>query len=221
MRRFLKKKRSAGFSLLELIISISLASLVLLAVAGLSGQIVRFQMEGVRKGSVTGWALISFMSMAKEIENANVLVWPSNGTPTSDTLIVCNNWSRLAGPGAGDRMDTTANYQIIYYCYNSADARRPIWRYYQNLNSGNCPASVAGSIPACDGSGSYTEKSIVAWNVERLSGQAIFTRDNSIGGVRVRYVVGTQTTSEVYKQPIFSPFDLGLAMQKQYNNTSD
>jgi prepilin-type N-terminal cleavage/methylation domain-containing protein len=220
VRRLLKRR--GGFSLLELIISISLASLVLLAVAGLSGQIVRFQMEGVRKGTVTGWALISFMSMAKEIENANVLVWPSNTTTTSDTIIVCNNWSRLAGAGApGARLDTSQNYQIIYYCYNAADVRKPIWRYYQNTAIGTCPASVVGSVPACDGSGTYTEKSIVAWNVERLSGQQVFTRDNTIGGVRIRYVVGSQASSEVYKQPVFSPFDLGLAMQKQYNNTSD
>lgn len=209
------KRGQAGFSLLELIIAISLASLVLVAVTNLAASAVRFQMDGIRKGSVTGWSLVSFVTMSKEVENANVLVWP---TGSADTIILCNNWSRLMAAAPGARLDTTQPLEVIYYCYNPAT--KALWRYY-TAAAGTCPASVAGSVPACTGAAGFPDMQQIAWNVERLSGQNVFMRDDTIGGARIRYVVGQQTADVKHPITIYTPFDVGLSMQKQYSDTSD
>lgn len=211
------RKRQAGFSLLELIIAISLASLVLIAVTNLAASAVRFQMEGIRKGSVTGWSLISFMAMSRELENGNVLVAPS--TAGGDLAYVCNNWSRLMAASPGARLDTNNEVELIAFCYDPTT--KQMWRYYNNGAGLTCPSAApaitcSGSVPA-----GFATATVIAWNVERLSGQTVFIRDNTIGGVRVRYVVGEQAASTKYKTPMFTPFDVGLSMQKQYSDTSD
>lgn len=211
-------RRSAGFTLLELVIAISLASIVLVAVVTIAAQMVRFQMEGIRSGTITGWSLVSVTAMGKEIENANVLAWPTTLTPTSDTLIICQNWSRKTG-GKIDA-SATANVTVSYYCYNPTT--KIIWRYSNSdPTTVTCPAPPNPALPACDGSGTYTEKGVVATNVERDSGASVFTRDDMIGGVRIRYLVGSPTPTTNRPKPIYMPFDMKIGLQKQYNNTVD
>lgn len=212
-----KRRSQAGFSLLELIIAISLASLVLIAVTNLAASAVRFQMEGIRKGSVTGWSLISFMAMSRELENGNVLVAPN--TTGGDLAYVCNNWSRLMAASPGARLDTSNPVELIAFCYDPSS--KQMWRYYNSGAGLTCPASPPsitcnGGVPA-----GFSTANIIGWNVERLGGQNIFQRDNTIGGLRVRYVIGEQAASMKYKTPMYTPFDVGLSMQKQYSDTSD
>ena len=63
---------------------------------------------------------------------------------------------------------------------------------------------------------------MVGFRLEKLAGfPSMFTRDNSIGGVRVRYVIGKQIASDNEPIPKFTPFDISIGMQKQYNNLLD
>lgn len=218
------RRERSGFSLIELIIAISLATLVLVAIVNLSTSMVRFQMEGIRRGSVTGWALVSFTRMTRDIENANVLVYPTAGAANSDTLVACNNWSRIQPElcGAGDyRTDCSRPVEVLYYCFNPG--AKTIWRYYNSsaLTSGlACPTSPP-TLPACDGTPTFPEKTQMAWNVERLAGQTMFTRDDSIGGVRIHYAVGEQAATANRPTTVFVPFEAGLSMQKNYRNSAD
>ena len=213
-----KAAAEAGFTLLELVIAMSLASVVLVAVVSIAAQMVRFQMEGIRSGTITGWSLVSVTAMGKEIENANVMAWPTTANPASDTLIICQNWSRLTG----GKIDTSAaaDVTLTYYCYNPTT--KIIWRYSdRNPTTVTCPAPPTPALPACDGSGTYTEKGAVATNVERDSGASVFTRDDAIGGVRIRYLVGSPTPTTNRPKAVYMPFDVKIGLQKQYNNTVD
>lgn len=213
----MRRDPRAGFSLIEMIIALSLASIVLIAVVGVAASMVRFHMEGMRKGSVTGGALVSFVKMAREIESANVLVYPSAATPNTDTLVVCNNWSRLMAPSPGAALDPAQPVEVFYYCYNPGAGvpQGKIWRYQ---TAGPCPTTPP-PIPTCDGT-AFADSTLMAYNVERLSGNLMFRRD-TIGGVRIRYVVGEQAATEIHKVPIFIPFDLSLGLQKSYKTDAD
>lgn len=211
-----RARSRAGFSLLELVIAISLASMVLVAVISMAAQMTRFHVDGIRSGTVTGWSLVSVSQMTKEIADANVLAYPSTTTTGANTLVACVNWSRLM-PG---KLDTraTANVTVLYYCYDSTN--KYLRRYVNRGTAVTCPATPP-AIPACDGTGSWDEAGVVATNVELNGGAFIFTRDDVIGGVRIRYIVGSPTPTTNRPQPIFTPFDIKVGMQKQYDNTVD
>jgi hypothetical protein len=223
------KIKRGGFSLVELIIAIGLSSFVLIAICSLAGQVVRYQIGSIRSGGVTGWSLVSFSKMTKEIEDSNVLVWPSPGTPDADGLVACQNYSRAGSPlcGGGDlRLDCSRPVTVLRYCYQAAVAGPPyvpprLWRY-EDTSGNTCPASSAAAVPApCDGSGAYGTSGVVAWNIEKNAGQSFFHRRDDIGGVAIRYVMGTQTPDEKIKVPIIQKFDVSVVMQKQYTDTQD
>ena len=232
-------RKSSGFTLIELLIAVSLASFVLVGVATIAARMARSQLEGVRSGTVTGCSLVSYLSMAKEIEDANVLAFPSPDLATSDTVIVCKNWSRMMGgalPGARLSTDATiANgdvVSVIQYCVDTSVPSNLVLRRFANVGTGvQCPCSNAPtscSVPAlvptaCVASpaGTWTETGVIGFKLERLTGLPVFMRDNSIGGVRVRYVIGAQTATANEPVAKFQEFNFGIAMQKQYNSALD
>lgn len=207
----------AGFTLLEMMVAVSLSSMVLIGVMSVSTTMIRKHMDGIRKGTVTGGALVSFANMSREVERANVLISPTSGTPDSNLLGGCVNWSRLMAAAPGAKLDPSKALEVFYYCYNPG--ARTIW-YYSTSVAAVCPA--APPAVACDGSAAYPTRMQVAQDVELLAPNArVFTRDDSIGGVRIHYVVGQQVPTAARQVPIFVPFDVTLSMQKAYLNTSD
>ncbi|MDD5305296.1 MAG: prepilin-type N-terminal cleavage/methylation domain-containing protein [Elusimicrobia bacterium] len=218
-------RRNEGFSLIELVIAISLASFVLVGVATIASQMARSQIDGIRSGTATGWSLVSYMSMAKEIEDANVLAFPIANGAAADSLIVCKNWSRVVG----GKLDTNAPglVSVIQYCVDPTAPVAPETgfklRRYANIGAGVvCPDP--GVPVACSGAptGTWTETGVVGFRLEKLTGfPNMFTRDNSIGGVRLRYAIGRQTPTANDPNPKSTPFDIAIAMQKQYNNPLD
>ena len=226
------RRRSAGFSLIELVIAVSLASFVLVGVASIAAQMARSQVEGIRSGTVTGWSLISYLSMSKELEDANVLAYPVADGTAVDSVVVCKNWSRVMNGGAGGKLNTNATppganfVSIVQYCLDSAAPANLILRRFERLGAGViCPAAVGApatctAIPSSPW-GAWSNTGVVGFRVERLAGASVFTRANSVGGVRVRYVVGHQVGTPNEPAPKSTPFDISIAMQKQYNNTSD
>lgn len=230
-------KKSSGFSLIELVISISLASFVLVGVATIAAQMARNQVEGIRSGTVTGWSVVSYMSMAKEIEDANVLAYPINNGDTADQIVICKNWSRSAGAGSpGARLNTDpgtdadgvvkGTVYVIQYCIDPTAPVAPQTGYtlrrYANIGVGvTCPAPPAAPV-ACNLAGpGWTQNGVVGFRLEKIGGMNMFLRDNSIGGVRLRYVIGPQTATTNQPVPKFTTFNFGIAMQKQFSSTLD
>ncbi len=227
-------KKDSGFSIIELVIAISLASFVLVGVATIASQMARSQIDGIRSGTVTGWSLVSYLSMAKEIEDANVLAFPIANGASSDSLIVCKNWSRVIST-ADKRLNTDATpaganfVTVVQYCVDSTDASNLVLRRFANTGVAvTCPDP--GVPVACTASpgGTWNENgagngiSVIGFHLEKMAGfPNMFTRDNSIGGVRLRYVIGRQTPTTNDPNPKSTPFDIGIAMQKQYNSALD
>lgn len=208
-----------GFSIIELVIAISLASFVLVGVATIAAQMARTQVDGIRSGTVTGWSVLSYIAMAKEIEDSNVLAYPTVNGSSSDSLLLCKNWSRVVG----GKLDAAGTTSVIQYCVDTSDATNFILRRYEN--TGAAVACPSPGVPvACTASpgGTWTDTSVVGFRLEKLTGfPNVFTRDNSIGGVRLRYVIGRQTPTTNDPNPKSTPFDIGIAMQKQYSSTVD
>lgn len=226
-----KRDPRAGFSLLELVIAVSLASLVLIAVASIASQMARQQVEGMRDGTSTGWSVISYMSMAKEIEDSNVLAYPvANGTAV-DAIVMCKNWSRMLSvpAGVGAKIAATdaatgavATVSIIQYCLDTTDPANLVLRRYENTGTAvTCPNPAAPVTCIASPTGTWTKTDVVGFRVERLSSAQVFTRDNSVGGLRMQYVIGRQTATTNDPNPKSTPFDIKIAMSKQFSSTLD
>lgn len=224
-----KKNRQAGFSLLELVIAVSLASLVLIAVASIASQMARAQVEGMRDGTSTGWSVISYMSMAKEIEDSNVLGYPSTDGTSADAIVMCKNWSRMIGTAPGGKLAATdaatgavATVSVIQYCLDTTDPANLVLRRYENTGTAvTCPSPASPVTCTSTPTGTWTKTDVVGFRVERLASAQIFTRDNASGGVRLQYVIGRQTATTNDPNPKSTPFDIKIAMSKQFSSTSD
>ncbi|MDX6770258.1 MAG: prepilin-type N-terminal cleavage/methylation domain-containing protein [Elusimicrobiota bacterium] len=205
-RRLLRSR--AGFSLTELIIAMLLSSFVMIGIVGISAQMVRFQVEGMKKGSVTGWSLVAITAMNKEIEDGTVLAYPTNATGAQDTLIACKNYSRVTNAA----LSASEPILTFGYCY---DSTAPGYlRRWTTL--GSCPAGVP-TPPTCS-----TISEVVATGVYRdASNNFIFRRADDVGGVQIRYRVGNPTPTTNMPMPQTMAFDMKFAMNKQYNNTAD
>lgn len=197
----------SGFSLTELVIAMLLSSFVLIGIIGISSQMVRFEVEGMKKGTVTGWSLVALTAMNKEIEDGTVLAYPTNGTGARDTIMFCKNYSRYTGAA----LDSTQPVQTIGYCYDSAAPG-----YFRRWTAAGCPAGVP-SPPACN-----TVTEVIATGVYRdASNNAIFRRADEVGGVQIRYRVGNPNPTPNMPQAQTLAFDFKFAMNKQYSNTVD
>ena len=216
------KKPAQGFSLIELVIAVSLASFVLVGVATIAAQMARSQLDGIRSGTVSGWAAASYMAMAKEIEEGNVLAYPIANGAAADSLIICKNWSRsmVTMPSAG-RLDTSAAVAVIQYCLDTSGTDA-VLRRYANVGFGvTCPAVASPVACVAAPAGTWTENGVVGFRVEKIGGANLFLRDNGIGGVRLSYVIGNQVATT--NQPVvkFTQFNFGIAMQKQFSSPVD
>ncbi len=223
-------KKTSGFSLIELVIAVSLASFVLIGVSVIASQMARSQVEGIRGGTVTGWSLVSYLSMAKEIEEANVLAYPIADLAEGDAVIVCKNWSRMQGLLPGGKLDAAGLVSVIQYCVDSTDPTNLILRRYANVGAlvacpcPGAPGACNAAPVACVASpaGTWTETGVVGFRLEKITGLPnMFKRDNSIGGVRLRYVIGRQTPTTNDPNPKSTPFNIAIGMQKQYNSSLD
>ena len=214
------KNKSRGFSLLEMLIAMTLASVVLVGIFTAFSSMIRHQIEGAKKSTATGWALASLSKMAKEIEQCTVMPYPSAGS--ADMFVGCTNWSRsIPGPIVNDNTAT-----LVYYCYDASAnairrlAVRPIVAPPAALV---CPVATAAR-PACNAGGSAGAggtNEIIAVDVYKNGGANLFTKDDNIGGVRVRFVVGKQTYTPVAGQPPvvnpqFLKFDTGISLIRSY-----
>ena len=230
------RKRQAGFSLLELLIATSLSSMVLVALVAVSASMVRFQADNMKKGKVTGWSINAQHVMNMELQDYNVICNPHAGGTTSDTLCACQNWSRTLNEPVD--MTTGAVISTLYYCYESGT--KLLRRYKRTgtvayasgsrtASNGDCPA--AGTVPtgSCNGSpgenvpvfgaATFGERDILGMSVERDGNttQTIFTYGTTWRDVRVRYSVGTTTSTATETNLQQIRYDFTLPIQQSYD----
>ncbi|MBI3564677.1 MAG: prepilin-type N-terminal cleavage/methylation domain-containing protein [Elusimicrobia bacterium] len=187
------RQNRGGFSLLELIIAMSLSAVVLITVFSIAASMVQFEVEGGRKGSVTAWSLASIANMNRDIASASVIEWPNGAGAADNNLVLCTNWSRLMAPPNGAVLSAAVGPgpTVIYYCWDSATnvLRRMVL-------GGNCP-NVGVGPPACNAA-NYGAGSVVATAVYQNAGNFLFTVDTSVkNAVRTRYVVGNPAQGQV------------------------
>ena len=181
-----------GFSLLELVIALSLSAVVLISVFSIAASMVQFEVEGGRKGSVTAWSLASITAMNRDIASASVIQYPT-ALNSANSLVVCTNWTTLLNAPNGQQLSTIGpGPSVLYYCWdNSAN----VLRRMAVLNT-NCPNSGVGP-PACSAVG-YGAGSVVATAVYQNSGNWVFTNDNLVtNSIRIRFVVGNPSQGQV------------------------
>ncbi|MEK7384763.1 MAG: prepilin-type N-terminal cleavage/methylation domain-containing protein [Elusimicrobiota bacterium] len=223
----MRRIQGRGYTLLEFIIAVALSMVVLMAVFSMMTSMLRFQVEGLKKSTVTGWSLASIMKMNKEIESAGVLAHPTNAVP-SDWVVGCTNWSRiLTPPAGGSRADPNLNMVVFYYCYDPATLT--MRRLAEESSTVPCPASPV-ALPACTaawGGGADQTNDVIAAGITRhSSGALVFARDDSVGGVRLRYAVGEKIFVRVAGKPdVVNPqyveFDTSITLSRAYLNDLD
>ena len=182
------RRRRAGFTLLELVIALSLSSIVLIGVFSMMASMMTYEAEGLRKGSVNAWSLASLVAMNREIESASALVYPTTGG--QDSLVICTNWSRLMNTTGGAKISAADPVSLNTYCWESGT--NLLRRQVTSGMGQTCPASLGYTPPACNSATYGGASSVMATGVYRDSGaNFIFTADpTSTGTIRIRYVVG-------------------------------
>lgn len=219
------EKDRRGFTLLELILAVSISSVVLITVFSIAASMVQFEVESGRHGSVTAWSLAAISNMDRDIADASVVEWPLAGNPGDNSLVLCTNWSRnaVAGQPNGGQLPGSPNPAVIYYCWDStANVLRKM------ILNNSCP-NVGTGPPACSAAG-YGAGSVVATAVYQYNGNWVFANDtqpnaNSNGAlqekVHLQFVVGNPAqgtvngsgTSAIFTNPQSLTFDTRITLE--------
>ncbi len=204
-------RASPGFTLLELIIALSLSLFVLVAVIAVVTAVIRYQFEGLRKGQVTGLTLYSLARMHRELENATHLDLPSTASPAGSVLSGCSNWSANMNP-LPNQIDSSQPVEAFYYC---VDSNNSLLRY---SGTGICPYSPQ---PAPCGSGSgFTP--VVYRNFYLMDGLGyFFKRSTEVAGVEMSYIIGKATPTAEVPIPVAYKLSTKVGMNKAYGNPLD
>jgi Prokaryotic N-terminal methylation motif len=220
-----------GQTLIELIIAMALSTAVLITIYALLASMVKFQVEGAREGTIESWSIAGVTTMDQQIETANALVYPNANNDGEDTVVVCQNWSYEAnGPAQGAAMGPGSVYQIAY-CYDAANQRLLKSRSangYGEMSVAQCPARATYSPPPCSPGGAYNY-TVVATNVSKLNSDPVFTRDDSVNGVWVQYVVGNPAVGKLNPgpgnpqmvNPRYMTFNFRLPLARPFVNSFD
>lgn len=232
--------KTAGFTLTELIMSTTLSALILVAIIGVSTQMVKFQVESTRKGDVTGWTLVSLNQMNRELEEASVLDCPRPATGTvppytnpcdgvgSSILRGCSNYTRATNsyinPDTGVNYPTTA----FYYCVPTAGTYANNLLRYALVTTGT-GARTCIINPTCGNAptGGQT-MDVISTNVYQIDpATPFFRRADEIMGVELNYIVGIATPSAHALKgppmtggpvPIHVRFTTKIGMNKSYQD---
>lgn len=208
----MKPGRGDGFTLVELIVALVLSAFVLVGIVGVATQMVRFQMEGQKKGDVSGWTLLSLSKMHKELEDASVLDFPSAASPTGDYISGCSNYTRITNAPIDPALPVTA----FWYCVETGGLTPN--RLLRYSSAGVCPMPA----PAC-GSGSFE---VYARDFYKRDGLPyFFRRAPDASGIEVNYTIGVATATSLANEhmpaPVFLKVQTKISMNKSFNNPAD
>lgn len=221
-------RREAGFTLLEMIIALSLSSIVLVGAFTIMTSAVQNQVMLMRKGTVNAWSIASLVAMNRDIEGGSVLAYPAAGLG-QNSVVVCSGYSRIVGAGGTPStlpsLPAGVTPNVYTYCWDAAT--NVFRRRYQAGTAcpappATPPACIAGNYPEVVASGVYQDPAL----------DPIFQRDpNNASAVRVRYVVGNPNANAVSAgsngmtvsaQVQSMSFDSRLTLEnKQLSNNAD
>jgi prepilin-type N-terminal cleavage/methylation domain-containing protein len=194
----MKAKDRRGFSLLELIIALSISSVVLITIFSIAASMIQYEVEGERKGSVTAWSLASISNLNRDVAGASVIEWPNGAGSADNSLVLCNNWSRsgpmppaAAAPPNGGLISGLVPVTVIYYCWDSTSNVLRRWQV-----NGGCP-NVGAGPPACNAA-TYGAGSVVATAVYQNAGNWVFTNDAAVkNAVHMMFTIGNPAQGQV------------------------
>lgn len=226
------RRREDGYTLLELLIALTLASVVMVAVYGVLTSMVRFQVEGARRSTVDSWAIAGVVAMNKEIETSDsvaVGAIPSSvaqaASASANWMVACTNWStRWASATTGGPMNAANPVGVYAYCY---DATAPGYlRRYYNASAGAC--TIGGFNNTACSDGVAARSGVIATNVSQIGGAPVFAREQASNGVRVRFQVGVSAVGTLYTpgkeqlvNPQFLQFDTRVSLARAYLTSAD
>lgn len=191
----MKTATEKGFTLLELIVALSLSVFVLIGVITVATSMVSYQMTAGMKGAAAGGTIMSLARMQREVEDSTYIMAANPPTSGGDVLRGCNNWSVLGGgviTNTAQAAGECAGNLVTSYTY-CVDGNNQLWRHYW------CGATCTTPAYTC-GSAGGTQQLIVGSKpgfFHSVSYGNYFYRTADNTGVDFHYIVGvgTSTTS--------------------------
>lgn len=225
----MKSKR--GFTLTELVISLSLSSFVLIGLISIATAIVRNHIGAIKRGEANGITLYALQQMNREIELATHIQpnFPAVGNPPtggSTQLKGCVNWSRYMAGGTsattgGGQVDTDTGapgYIAPYwfaYCIRAeaADSQGRAQNSLFRHQAAGCPDLT--SLPAtCGTAGAGETVSAVVFNRFYPDGGTNVFGRTSERRIITRYVVGASTPTAGDPNPVFYRVETAVTPEK-------
>ena len=197
-----------GFTLIELIIALTLSVVVLVGIIAVATSVVSFHMDSAVKGNVTSGTLLALQRMQAELEQATYIAAPAWGG-TGDALGGCTNWSQ----NMGARLDTSQSVLGFYYCVDSSN------RLVRYENSG-----VVCTVPTAGVCGGGTPESIVVHSKPgffRMDGVPYYFGRGTNGEIEVHYIVGLATPTASNIKPQALKVNSVISTNKAYTNSLD
>jgi prepilin-type N-terminal cleavage/methylation domain-containing protein len=219
------KKRS-GYTLIELIMALSLVGLVVIGVMSILSSMLQFSIQGTTRGDISGVTMLGLSRMTKEIEQATILTLP---TTDGKQIAGCINFTRLGSTA----YDTDQPTSWFNYCIKTPAAGevQGIFRH----GGDTCPSPITtvtcGSSPS-----TFT---VVARHIyARDATTPIFSVDYSSSSAILHFIVGIATANVTNTQmpgsidvaggsglktpmPQALKVDTTIRSSKVFNNTND
>ncbi len=214
----MRSLENGGFTLIELIMALTITGVILITIVFLSTNAVRYQTEGVFRGRATSSAIYSLARMRSELEDATYVYNLTCGggsisTTGCNAVLACTNWSpNAAGPNAGAAYVGSAPVNTIYYCVSGTQ----MYRYVQagGCNTGFAPACGSGATETVvpDPPGIYHTDYPGA-------GTPVFLRtgDRSLD---VHYIVGYPGMKPNQRVPVDYLFNFRINTNQMYNDST-
>jgi len=221
--RTLKRRRPKGFTLLELVIALTLSTFVLVGIVTVSASVIRQQYDAIRGGEVTVATLASLDFMMRELESASHIEPGFPSAAGTDVLKGCVNWSRYMNANAGGALSAADPTSYFVYCVRSdgADPKDGIALFSLIRYTGNgCANPLPTPETSCGTAGSFD--TIVYHNFSHADGLAYtFIRDATDSRVRVQYIVGKSTASTNVPNPSFYKGSFAIEPDRAYYNITN
>lgn len=214
-----------GYTLLELIVALSLSSFVMMGIISVATAMVRFQFQAGLSGNAGGGTLIAVGRMTRQLEDASYLRDPASLAAPQDYVAGCTNWSAsgnrrmsttLSGGASWPCTAAGTNVTNFVYCRN---ALNEMWLHY------NCSATC-GSIPAVtEGNcgGAIANRELIVGQrpgvFKAVGYTKMFYRTADNTGLDMHYIVGASTPTANYPRPAFYRVDTRIIMNKSYATT--
>ncbi|MFA6318607.1 MAG: prepilin-type N-terminal cleavage/methylation domain-containing protein [Elusimicrobiota bacterium] len=149
-----RNRSRGGFTLVEVLIALTLSSTVLIALMTVMASVLRSHIDTTLKGEVSAWTVLALDQLNREIGEASYINNPAHGG-TGNVISGCTNFSKLLYDAIGEgRLDATKEVTAFYYC-RSADIGGGMPALIRKFSMGTtltCPASIP-SGPCTPGAG--------------------------------------------------------------------